>query len=175
MLAGTALLLVDGGGSDPVERGSSAPAFSLPALEGGEVSLSSLEGQVVLINFWATWCKPCLKEIPALSAAYKKYKDQGFVLLGVMTDDVPTPKLQAFQKRRGMTYPIVRMDQELVEAFEYPESLPTTFVYSRDGRLHQRLRGEIRPAKLERMLKKLLADPVPPPKPSKKSAKAANK
>lgn len=140
MLAGTALLLVDGGGSDPVERGSSAPAFSLPALEGGEVSLSSLEGQVVLINFWATWCKPCEEEMPAMERLYGKHRDAGFELLAISVGETPEV-VRPFRDRLGLSFPILLDRDKSVarsyQTFRFPES----YLIGRDGRVVERYVG----------------------------------
>src|SRR5690349_9277479 len=75
---------------------------------GRAYNAESLAGKVVVVNFWATWCHPCQKEIPDLSKAYDKYKGQGVVVLGVMTDQPSNSDLLNFQSDYEMTYPIVR-------------------------------------------------------------------
>src|SRR5215475_3565628 len=94
----------------------------------------SLAGKVVLVNFWATWCHPCQKEIPDLSKAYDKYKAKGVVLLGVMTDSPDNQTLLNFQSDYDMTYPVVRANSDLMVSYNYPDALPTTFVYDRSGK-----------------------------------------
>jgi thiol-disulfide isomerase/thioredoxin len=120
-----------------------------------------LAGKVVVVNFWATWCKPCRKEIPAFSRAYDKYKDQGLALFGVMTDDPSDSELGRFSAEVGIHYPVVRVDQELMHVFEYPEALPTTFVYDRAGNLRVRHRGGLTDGDLEQMIGSLLAEGTP--------------
>src|SRR6185295_18611260 len=90
---------------------------------------ASLKGKVVVVNFWATWCKPCLKEIPDLSKVYEQYKARGVVMLGVMTDDPDNQTLLNFQSDREMTYPVVRANSDILMSYSYPNALPTTFVY----------------------------------------------
>jgi len=120
--------------ADPA--GMKAPVFSGNKLDGsGKASLADYAGKVVVVNFWATWCHPCEKEIPDLSRAYEKYKAKGVVFLGVMADQ-PTPDAQVllnFQSDHEMTYPVVRVNPELLQSFDYPENLPTTFVFDRSG------------------------------------------
>ena len=92
------------------------PGSCLPALNyldtGGTMwTREQLTGKVVMVNFWATWCGPCKAEVPALTAAYRKYKDQGFVLLGVLMDaeDVSDEQLEVFSKGYQLDYPVVRV------------------------------------------------------------------
>ncbi len=94
----------------------------------------SLSGKVVVINFWATWCKPCLKEIPDLSKVYERYKDRGVVVLGVLASDNPdNGTLLNFQSDNEMTFPVVRATSDILISYDYPGSLPTTFIFDRTG------------------------------------------
>lgn len=97
-------------------------------------SHDTLAGKVVLVNFWATWCSPCQKEIPDLSRAYDKYKAKGVVFVGVMTDTPDSQTLLNFQSDHEMTYPVVRASSDLMMSFKYPDALPTTFVFDRHGK-----------------------------------------
>lgn len=101
---------------------------------GHSYSHESLAGKVVVVNFWATWCHPCLVEIPGLSKIYDKYKAKGVEFFGVMTDQPDNQELLNFQSDHEMTYPIVRVNSDLLSSFNYPQSLPTTFVYDRHGK-----------------------------------------
>ena len=110
------------------------PDVSYTDTTGKHYTAKDLAGKVVVVNFWATWCKPCLKEIPDLSRVYEKYKDQGVIILGVLTDNPDSNQLLNFQSDHEMSYPVVRSNSDIMVSFMYPESLPTTFVYDRGGR-----------------------------------------
>ncbi|MBA3452181.1 MAG: TlpA family protein disulfide reductase [Deltaproteobacteria bacterium] len=110
------------------------PEVSYTDTSGRVYGAKDLEGKVVIVNFWATWCKPCLKEIPDLSRVYEKYKDQGVIILGILTDNPDSSQLLNFQSDHDMSYPVVRSNSDIMVSFMYPESLPTTFIYDRGGR-----------------------------------------
>lgn len=103
-------------------------------VNGNAYTPESLAGKVVVVNFWATWCHPCQKEIPDLSKAYEKYKAKGVVFLGVMTDSPSSSDLLNFQSDYEMTYPVVRASSDIMVSYNYPQALPTTFVFNRAGK-----------------------------------------
>lgn len=110
------------------------PDVSYVDTTGTAFTKQSLGGKVVVINFWATWCKPCLKEIPDLSRVYERYKDKGLVVLGVLASDNPdNGTLLNFQSDNEMTFPVVRATSDILVSYDYPGSLPTTFIYDRTG------------------------------------------
>jgi thiol-disulfide isomerase/thioredoxin len=117
---------------------------------------ASLAGKVVVVNFWATWCGPCLSEIPDLSKVYEKYKARGLVMLGVMTDDPDNNKLLNFQSDHEMTYPVIRGNSDILVSYSYPGALPTTFVFDRGGRQVYSHVGPLHVDQLERLLEPLL-------------------
>ena len=114
-----------------------APDFTLQTLEGESIQLSKLRGQVVLINFWATWCAPCRYEIPDLSRIYLDYKDRGVAILGVSVDEIETKHLVKFRDNYKMTYPVLHGNpaelQRLTQLYGGIYSIPTTFVIDRQG------------------------------------------
>lgn len=116
----------------------------------------SLAGKVVVINFWATWCRPCQSEVPDLAKVSRKYHDKDVVILGLMTDKPADSQLEAFKKRYGLDYPVIRVSPEVSEAFGHPKALPTNFVYNRTGHLVFDSPGAISAGALEREIKQLL-------------------
>src|SRR5579872_1853154 len=107
--------------------------FTLTDLHGKAWNLKNLRGKVVLVNFWATWCPPCRKEMPDLESLYFKFKDQGFVVLAISDED--TAKVTPFLGGRDITYPIL-LDpgRKVNDEFEV-EGIPKSFVYDRQGKL----------------------------------------
>jgi peroxiredoxin len=126
---------------DPIRPGQLAPEFTLPLLEGGEpLSLADLRGRVVLLNFWATWCKPCEDEMPAMQRLHEQLAGPGFVLLAVSLDQ-GTEEVAAFRQRLGLTFPILldpgKRVSESYQTYRYPES----YLIGRDGRILARYIG----------------------------------
>jgi peroxiredoxin len=107
--------------------------FVLSDLQGKTWTLRELRGQVVLVNFWATWCPPCRTEMPDLQALYQRFSKQGFVVLAISDED--ERKVKAFIEGNGFTYPIL-LDpgRKVHEQFDI-EGIPKSFVYDRDGKL----------------------------------------
>ena len=115
-------------------RARGAEDFSLPALGGGSFRLSEQRGKTVLVNFWATWCPPCLEEMPAMERLWRKHKDAGFVLVAVSVDADPQ-KVVPFATAHKLTFPIV-FDTKMAVAEKYGvRALPSSFILGRDGGL----------------------------------------
>jgi peroxiredoxin len=128
-----------------------APGFALPRLDaGGELSLAALRGKGVVVNFWASWCAPCKKETPMLQAAWRKYRAQGLVVVGIDYDDFKGDA-RAFAKRHGITYPIVHdRDKRTVGRYGVV-GVPETLFVDRHGRLvGERVVGELDARDLDR-------------------------
>lgn len=125
----------------PLEAGRPAPDFVLPRLGGGEpLELASLRGQVVLLNFWATWCKPCEDEMPAMERLYQSLRGQGFELVAVSVDTGDS-EVEAFRQRLGLSFPILRdPDREVANRYQSPR-FPESWLVGRDGVLVARFIG----------------------------------
>ncbi len=121
-----------------LKEGSAAPDFKLPVLGGGEASLSALKGKVVVVNFWATWCPPCLVEMPVLNELYAAYRDQGLEVLGLSLDEEGLPVTKPFVEKLGVTYPIVEADRKTYQAYGNVLTIPHTFVIDRAGMVAKR-------------------------------------
>ncbi|MBN1805148.1 MAG: redoxin domain-containing protein [Sedimentisphaerales bacterium] len=113
--------------------GKPAPAFTLQELDGKKVSLSDFKGKVVILNFWATWCPPCIKEIPDFIKLYDKYKDHGFTMIGMSVDHQGISIVKAFKQRFNINYPILMADINVSDAYGNIDNIPTTFVIDSDG------------------------------------------
>jgi peroxiredoxin len=107
--------------------------FTLTDLQGKSWRLSDLHGQVVLVNFWATWCPPCRKEMPDLQELYDKFKDQGFVVLAI--SDEEAAKVAPFIAERKISYPVVLDPGRKVNDLFETEGIPKSYVYDRSGKL----------------------------------------
>jgi len=120
-------------------------------------SRANLKDKVVVVNFWATWCGPCKKEIPAFNTVYNQYKDRGVVMLGVLFDtQVDDTGLLNFMSDFEMSYPVVRADRKVLEAYDYPRALPTTFVFDRRGKVVIEHKGPMSESDLRGVLDRLL-------------------
>ena len=111
-----------------------APVFQLQGMDGKPVNLADLKGQVVMINFWATWCGPCRQEMPLLEQLYTKYKPMGFTLLGVNVE--PDSTLAAgFLKKTPVTFPILFDTKSDVSKLYQVAGMPSTVIVDRKGNL----------------------------------------
>jgi len=116
-----------------LKKGSVAPAFRLPALAGGEVDLGSLRGRVVVLNFWATWCPPCVAEMPSLERLHRALGPEGLAVVTVSTD-VDEAELARFVSEHGLTLPVLRDPGGRVAAGAYRTTgYPETFTLDRGG------------------------------------------
>src|ERR1700722_7847698 len=107
--------------------------FTLEALSGKKWILKEQRGKVVLLNFWATWCPPCRKEMPDLEALYQQFKDQGLLILAISDEDAG--KVKPFIAQQKVTYPILLDPGRKVNELFQIEGIPKTFVYDRNGKL----------------------------------------
>lgn len=112
-----------------------APEFTLKDSNGSTVKLSEYRGKIVLLNFWATWCGPCKIEIPWFVEFEQKYKDQGFAVLGVSMDEEGWDIVRPYISDRKMNYRVLLGDDSVAQIYGGVDSLPTTFLIDREGRI----------------------------------------
>src|ERR1051325_2860423 len=141
----------------PGEIGSRPPDFSSRDLRGRRIFSSDLRGKVVLIDFWATWCGPCKKEMPGYQKLENRYGPRGFAVIGLKLDIMAdTEEPRAFARRLGIHYPLAVATDEIKNKFGGIEGLPTTLIYDRQGILRQKIIGFEYTDVVEKNLKTLL-------------------
>jgi thiol-disulfide isomerase/thioredoxin len=139
------------------EIGSHLPEFSVQDLQGREIFSADLRGKVVLVDFWATWCQPCKKEMPGYQKLFNLYGTRGFAVLGFKFDtmmDMEDPV--QFAKKLGVRYPLAVAPGDLKQKFGGIEGLPTTMLYDRQGILRKKVIGFEYTDSFETALKSLL-------------------
>jgi cytochrome c biogenesis protein CcmG/thiol:disulfide interchange protein DsbE len=135
--------------------GSQAPGFTLTDLDGAPVRLADLAGRPVIVNFWASWCGPCVREFPLLDAAAKAHASDGLAVLGIVYEDTAAGA-RAFMTQRGATWPALLDPGSAVASAYGIYGPPETFFIGRDGRVAGRQIGELNDASLARQLATIL-------------------
>jgi peroxiredoxin len=118
----------------------SAPNFSLKSLQGQEISLASLRGKVVLLDFWATWCAPCRQAIPHFVDLYKRHREKGFEVIGICVDKGDEEAVRRFTKTMDVPYPILMAPEEVTRSYGVT-ALPTTFLIDPEGKIQEKVIG----------------------------------
>jgi thiol-disulfide isomerase/thioredoxin len=124
-------------------KGQEAPGFTLTNMQGQNVSLADLKGKVVILNFWATWCPPCREEMPSMEMLYRKYKDQGLVILAVNVEKDGQKLVQSFLQRTPYTFPILLDGDAAVQNSYQVFRFPETLIIDRNGKVVERVVGAI--------------------------------
>ena len=137
-----------------------APDFTLKSLTGERISLKDFAGDVVLVDFWATWCGPCVMTIPELVSLQDKYRDSGVVILGVSVDDpakTDDAQLQRFTEKYKMNYHVLRDDKDVMKMYtgDSITSIPTMCIVNREGKIVNTIIG-VSPGEAEETIKRLL-------------------
>jgi peroxiredoxin len=152
------LLLVSGcssRGGVGIQKGDVAPDFSLSMLDGGAQNLRDFRGQVVVLNFWASWCSPCRAETPDLQVTYTELRDKGLVVLGVNQGE-PHERVRDFVEEFGLSYPILLDEGQTVAQKYGVRAFPTSFVIGGDGVIREVVVGALTRSAIHRQVEGLL-------------------
>ena len=133
-----------------------APEWRLKDVAGQNVKLSDFKGKVVILDFWATWCPPCRAEIPGFVNLQKKYGPQGLVVIGISLDEGDTQVVSDFMRQAGINYRVVLGNAKVAFLYGGIETIPTTFIIDRAGRVVAVCGGKTDPAAFEAEIKPLL-------------------
>jgi thiol-disulfide isomerase/thioredoxin len=139
-------------------RGDLAPDFTWKGADGSELSFDGTRGKVTLVNFWATWCAPCKKELPDLVELDRAYAGRGFAVVGVATDRTPDAGdlVSEFVHKYSIPYQVLLSTQEMEDAFGNVRMMPTSFLVDRDGKIVRTIVGIRTKAQLEELILPLL-------------------
>ncbi len=133
-----------------------APDFTLNDLDGNSFSLSETKGKVVVLDFWATWCPPCRKEIPDFVLLYKQYGKDGLMIVGVALDRGGAKAVRSFVEQNDVNYPIVLGNQRVSNLYGGISGIPTSFIIDRQGRIANKFVGFRSKEVFENAIKELL-------------------
>jgi peroxiredoxin len=140
LLLWATLLAGSGAARAAVQPSAPAPDFTLRSMAGPNLRLNEQRGRVVMVNFWATWCGPCRQEMPHLNKLYDKYRDSGFVLLGVNIDD-NADKATDLATKLGLRFPVLLDTDKTVTRLYDMGSMPATVLIDREGKVRHLHRG----------------------------------
>jgi thiol-disulfide isomerase/thioredoxin len=135
------------------------PPYSVTGINGATISSSDGRGQVVLLNFWATWCVPCRQEIPALLDLQARYRGR-LLVVGLSVDEGPADKVKQFVKEHQMSFPVAIADAALQDRYGGLPKLPSTFVVNQTGRIVDEYRGALDVSVVEQQVRSLVGLPT---------------
>ena len=145
----------------PAIRGKPATDFEMADFDGKPIRRADFQDKVLLVNFWATWCAPCIIEIPWFIEFQNQYGPSGFEVIGISMDDELNQQVKDFVKEHEMNYTVVMGDMKVAEAFGGIIGLPTTFLIDREGNYYSMHRGLVGKDIVEEELRELLGPPAP--------------
>jgi peroxiredoxin len=136
-----ATLMFPGAADSDLQPDRAVPAFQLRLLDGKRVRLADLKGKITVIDFWGTWCRPCLSEIPGYNEFYRDYKDRGVLLIAPAVDSGTEDEVREAVRKLGIEYPVAAPDLKELDAFGEIQAVPTTWVINRRGELEEEFLG----------------------------------
>ncbi len=136
-------------------RATEAPDFTLKDTEGKTIHLANYRGKAVILNFWATWCPPCLVEIPDFVRFYNNSRKKGIEIIGIAVSSNPQ-EIKKFIKEYKITYPVCVSDRKIELLYGGIRAVPTTFIIDRKGNIHSKRLGAISEAELQKLLEGVL-------------------
>ncbi|HKJ04951.1 MAG TPA: TlpA disulfide reductase family protein [Geopsychrobacteraceae bacterium] len=139
MLFAILMMLSSGFAAEPANQ--KAPDFTLEDMQGNKVSLSDFKGKIVMINFWATWCPPCIEEMPSMEKLYKKLGKEDFVILAINIEPDAREYVAEFLAKNPYTYPVLLDGESLVQELYGAYRLPETVIVNRQGEIVNRVVG----------------------------------
>jgi len=151
LLAVTSLWTVNSWSHDPALHGFKlttfdppfpAPDFDLATLTDEQSSLADQKGSYILLNFWATWCPPCLKEMPSMEVVHQRYKERGFTVLAISSDEGGKADIDPFIEKLDVTFPILIDSDKAVSSIYGASNLPLTLILNREGQVIAGAEGE---------------------------------
>ncbi len=143
--------LPDLSGTEPV------PDITLPTPEGDMLSLSDFRGQVIFLNFWGTYCPPCVAELPDIQEVYEALQGEDFVVIGLNVEEKPE-KVRAFAEEQGLTFPIIISPDATVNPLYQLKHMPTTWFIDRNGILRGKIEGQMSKGMALKIARKLLEE-----------------
>lgn len=138
-----------------------APAWAVQASDGRALGSELFRGKVVLVNYWATWCPYCLKEMPVIEEFWQAHRARGFEVLAVSVDD-PPERVAQYMKEHGYAFPAAPMDPSVYAALGRADSIPTSFVIDRAGVIRHKIDGQVHYPRLEKLILPLLEEAPQP-------------
>jgi peroxiredoxin len=155
---------------EPADSGDSAPRvgqpvpdFTLPALQGRSVQLSALRGKVVFINVWATWCPPCIEEMPSIQQLYDRFQGRGLEVLTISVDPLGAQVVEPFMREHQLRFPVLLDTKGTIERLYRTAGYPESFIVDKGGRLVEKVIGprDWAHPQMFAMFERLMAAPLP--------------
>lgn len=132
-----------------------APDFTLTDLDGNTISLSEMKGEVIFLNFWATWCTPCKKEFPYFNEAYESHKDSGVKIIGISIDR-SEKIVKKFLQKTELVFPIAMGERAFLSDYGVGRAVPVTIIIDKKGKLRHKVIGGLEKEELEKYIQELV-------------------